>query len=59
MSETVRKQKLAFTGHLMLEGELYGQLRWTIDAMRMYPWFDIPGVDMLYDHVELMTAKQA
>ncbi len=59
VSEKVRGQKLALTGHLMMEGELYGQMRWTIDAMRMYPWFDIPGVDMLYDHVELMTAKQA
>ena len=59
VSEKVKQQNLSLTGHLMMEGELYGQMRWTIDAMRMYPWFDIPGVDMLYDHVELMTAKQA
>ena len=52
-------QGLPYCGHLMLEDELEGQLRWGGDLMRLYPYFDIPGVDMLFDNVELMNIKQA
>lgn len=57
--QVTKKQKLAFTGHLMNEHELLGQIRRTGDAMRLYPYFDIPGIDVLFDRVELTTAKQA
>lgn len=56
--KVTREQKLAFTGHLMNEHELLGQIRRTGDAMRLYPYFDIPGIDVLFDRVELSTAKQ-
>lgn len=59
ISEVTKRQKIAFTGHLMNEHTLLGQISRTGDAMRMYPYFDIPGIDVLYDRVELLTAKQA
>ncbi len=52
------KQGLAFCGHLMKEEELFPQLCWGGDIMRMYRYFDIPGIDMLYDFREFLTAKQ-
>ncbi len=55
---TVNQQGLTFCGHLMLEDELLGQLRWGGDIMRLYPHFDIPGIDMLFDFIEFLTAKQ-
>lgn len=59
ISEVTSKQGLALTGHLMFENELFGQIRWIGDAMRMYPYFTFPGIDMLRDRVELAAAKQA
>lgn len=59
VSETAQKQGIAFTGHLMCENELLEQVRWTGDAMRLYPYFTVPGIDMLCDNVEFITAKQA
>ena len=59
ISEAVSEQGLALTGHLMMENELFGQLRWTGDAMRLYPYFTFPGIDILRDRIELATAKQA
>lgn len=58
ISEVTGKQKLAFTGHLMGEHMLLEQLSRTGDAMRQYPYFDIPGIDVLFDRVEVSTAKQ-
>ena len=52
------KQGLAFCGHLMKEEELFPQLCWGGDIMRMYRFFDIPGIDMLFDFREFLTAKQ-
>ncbi len=56
--EVTRKQKLGFTGHLMNEHELLPQISRNGEAMRLYPYFDIPGIDVLFDRVELSTAKQ-
>ena len=55
---TVNEQGISFCGHLMLEDELLGQLNWGGDIMRLYPNFDIPGIDMLFDYIEFITAKQ-
>lgn len=51
-------QGLKFCGHMMKEEELCPQLCWGGDLMRLYPYFDIPGIDMLYDFREFLTAKQ-
>ena len=56
--EVTTKQNLSFTGHLMSEHLLLDQLSRTGDGMRQYPYFDIPGMDVLFDRVELVTAKQ-
>lgn len=56
--KVTNNQGLTFCGHLMLEDELLGQIRWGGDIMRLYPHFDIPGIDMLFDFVEFLTAKQ-
>lgn len=55
---STKNQGIMFCGHLMLEDELLGQLQWGGDIMRFYPYFDIPGIDILYDKIEFMTAKQ-
>ena len=59
VTKATSSQGLMYCGHLMLEDDLYGQLRWTGDAMRLYPYFDIPGIDILYDRIEFVGAKQA
>lgn len=59
VTDVTSPQGLMYCGHLMMEDELYGQLRWTGDAMRLYPYFDIPGIDMLFDKIEFVGAKQA
>lgn len=58
IKEALEKQGLEYSGHLMLENELYGQLRWGGDIMRYYPHFDIPGIDVLFDNIEFIGAKQ-
>jgi len=50
---------LALTGHMMAEDPLSGQSRYVGDAMRNLQYFQIPGIDMLCDHLEFLTAKQA
>lgn len=59
ISDATAEQSLLFTGHLMCEHELWSQIQWTGDAMRLYPYFDIPGIDLLYDNIEFLTSKQA
>ena len=49
---------IALTGHLMGEPSLLDQTRMVGDAMRAYPEFGIPGIDMLCDRHEYTTAKQ-
>ncbi len=49
---------LALTGHYHSEGTLSGQCCTSIDLMRQYAPYHIPGIDMLFESVELTTAKQ-
>ena len=53
------KHGIAFTGHLLAEGELHGQTRVLGESMRHYRAFQLPGIDMLCDWREYNTAKQA
>ncbi len=53
-----RAHKLKFCGHLLGENFLDSQTANTGDVMRHYPYFDLPGVDVLCDSVELTTVKQ-
>lgn len=50
---------LKLTGHVMGEEKLETQTLYVGEAMRHYRNFDLPGVDMLCDHRELNTVKQA
>ncbi len=52
------KNGIALTGHMMWEQSLESQTRAVGEAMRAYEWFQIPGMDLLCDRVELSTAKQ-
>lgn len=49
---------IAFTGHLMSEPMLVGQTACVGEAMRHYPHYQIPGIDLLCDRYEASTAKQ-
>ena len=49
---------ILFTGHMLWEHTLESQTNTVGDAMRAYEWYDIPGIDLLCDAVELVTAKQ-
>lgn len=50
---------IALTGHLMEEPTLHSQTHATGEAMRSYRSFQLPGIDLLCNRVELTTAKQA
>lgn len=50
---------IMLTGHMMEEPNLESQTCAVGDAMRSYRGFQLPGIDMLCDHRELNTAKQA
>lgn len=50
---------IALTGHLYGEHTLHDQNRAHGDAMRFYRSFQLPGVDMLFNHTEYDTVKQA
>jgi len=52
------KNGIALTGHVMAESTLLKQTQHVGDAMRCYPHFGIPGIDMLCDFHEYNTAKQ-
>ncbi|MBQ3221994.1 MAG: hypothetical protein IJB41_00130 [Clostridia bacterium] len=49
---------ILLTGHVMGEATLYSQTQAVGDAMRCYPAFGLPGIDMLCDFHEYNTAKQ-
>lgn len=53
-----KEHNLYLTGHVMGEGSLYDQTQAVGDAMRCYPSFGLPGIDMLCDFHEYTTAKQ-
>ena len=57
--EWCEKNDIALTGHVLMEETLFYQTRETGEAMRSYRSFGIPGIDMLFDHTEYSTAKQA
>jgi len=52
------KNGVALTGHMMWEQSLDAQTRAVGEAMRAYEWFQIPGIDLLCDRMEINTAKQ-
>ena len=54
-----RAHNLALTGHMMEEPRLFSQTASIGEAMRSYRGFDLPGIDMLCNHHEFTTAKQA
>jgi hypothetical protein len=53
------KNDILFTGHLMWEPALHSQTCAVGEAMRSYPAFGLPGIDMLGGGYEYTTAKQA
>lgn len=53
-----RENGILFTGHMMYENNLLIQTESVGDVTRAYEWFDIPGIDLLCDAVEIVTAKQ-
>lgn len=59
IGEWCRANHLYMTGHVMGEPTLESQTQVVGDAMRCYPEFGIPGIDMLCDFHEYTTAKQA
>lgn len=54
-----RAHGIALTGHMMEEATFDQQTSAIGEAMRSYRGFDIPGIDMLCDRHEYVTAKQA
>ena len=50
---------IALTGHMMEEPTLHSQTAALGEAMRSYRSFGIPGIDLLCNHHEFTTAKQA
>lgn len=59
IGEWCNKNDILMTGHLLEEATLSSQSFNVGDAMRGYRGFTLPGIDMLCDHQELTTAKQA
>lgn len=53
------RHEIALCGHVMMEPKLYWQTQAVGEAMRALRGFQIPGIDMLCDHREYTTAKQA
>lgn len=58
IGEACEKHNLKLTGHVLNEPWLYSQSISVGEAMRSYPYFGYPGIDMLCNSVELTTAKQ-
>ena len=52
------KHNLAFTGHYLCEDSLEGQTACSGDVMRQYAGYALPGIDMLCDEREYITATQ-
>ncbi len=58
LGQWCEKHNLLLTGHMMGESTLDLQSRMVGEAMRSYPYFGLPGIDMLAKRREYMTAKQ-
>lgn len=54
-----RAHHLALTGHVNAEQNLTSQTYSLGEAMRSYPHFQLPGIDLLLDGHEFSTLKQA
>lgn len=54
-----KENNLALTGHMMEEPTLRSQCAALGEAMRSYRSFQLPGIDMLCNNLEMTTAKQA
>lgn len=52
------EHNISLTGHFMLEGSLFEQIKGTRDVMRCYPDFQLPGIDNICGRYEFNTAKQ-
>ena len=59
IGEWCEENNIRLTGHMMEEPSLTSQTSAIGDAMRSYRSFQLPGIDMLCDHREYTTAKQA
>jgi hypothetical protein len=59
LGEWCERNGLLLTGHMMEEKTLLSQTRAVGDVMRSLAHFQLPGIDMLCDYMELTTAKQA
>lgn len=53
-----KENNIAFTGHMLAEKTLENQSRYSGDLMRIYPYFEIPGMDLLLNQIQFTTAKQ-
>jgi len=53
-----RENGIMLSGHLMREHSLEEQSSFVGEAMRAYPHFQLPGIDMLAGFLEYDTAKQ-
>ncbi len=53
------ENNIALTGHMMEEPTLHSQTAALGEAMRSYRSFRLPGIDLLCNHHEFTTAKQA
>lgn len=53
------ENRIAFTGHVLFEDSLGLQSRSVGDAMKLYRYFHIPGIDVLFDDILLVAVKQA
>lgn len=54
-----KNNNIMLTGHMKFEPTLWTQTYHIGEAMRAYRAFDLPGIDILCDWIELTTAKQA
>ncbi len=59
IADWCERHGVALTGHMMAEETLRSQSMWVGEVMRSLYHFQLPGIDMLCDRQELLTAKQA
>jgi hypothetical protein len=59
LAEWCGRRGIALTGHMLGEASLHGQTRGGGEVMRAMRSFQLPGIDVLSDKLELTTAKQA
>jgi hypothetical protein len=59
IGEWCGRHNLMLTGHMLCEENLLMQTGCVGEVMRSLAHFQLPGIDMLCDNIELSTAKQA